>query len=216
MSQSDFDLLAVDESGRPTNGVSEPSPCGVQVEVFHNWLNIRDRTGWREGALTPVPIVGTFLHGELTYQDVTLLAVRGPQEGIYFVTWFTDSRQVYATLGIGCHGWVQEGPVRGSPQIPVYRGILPSSLEFLNFQIQEWLSQQRIPVSLARVSLEQAMRFNQGDAFVTRGANFPVPCTRPGEASPPLALEWLKAQQPPPPDKESSCSTASSTGGDGT
>jgi len=84
MALSNWDTLAVDETGESTNGVFV-SPLGVSVEFYKNWLYVRDRKGWQEGGRFVEPTVMQVDHGSLSYKDVSICAVRGPQNGVYAV-----------------------------------------------------------------------------------------------------------------------------------
>lgn len=84
MALSNWDTLAVDENGQSTNGVFV-SPLGVSVEFYKNWLYVRDSKGWQEGGRFVEPTVMQIDHASLSYKDVSIRAVRGPQNGVYAV-----------------------------------------------------------------------------------------------------------------------------------
>ena len=65
MSLSDWDVLALDESGRPSNGASELSPAGLMVEVVEDAIHLVSAGSWLPQSLTPPPLLGTLSHGVL-------------------------------------------------------------------------------------------------------------------------------------------------------
>jgi len=84
MALSNWDTLAVDENGESTNGIFT-SPNGVSVEFYKNWLYVRDKKGWQEGGRFVEPTVMQVDNGTLSYKDVSICAIRGPQNGVYAV-----------------------------------------------------------------------------------------------------------------------------------
>ncbi len=84
MALSNWDTLALDESGRPTNGVFT-SPLGIVVEIYKNWLYVRDSKGWESGGGYVEPTIMEIQHGSLSYKDVQISAIRGPKNGVYCV-----------------------------------------------------------------------------------------------------------------------------------
>jgi hypothetical protein len=98
MALSDWDTMAVDAEGRPTSGLFV-SRLGVEVEIYKNWLYIRDPKAWHEGGPFVEPTVAQVSSGSLTYKDVRIEAKRGPKRGIYCVV--TSKRYDYAPLK-GC------------------------------------------------------------------------------------------------------------------
>jgi hypothetical protein len=84
MALSNWDTLAVDENGESTNGVFV-SPLGVSVEFYKNWLYVRDSKAWQEGGRFVSPTVMQVESASLSYKDVSITAIRGPQNGVYAV-----------------------------------------------------------------------------------------------------------------------------------
>lgn len=84
MALSNWDTLAVNQTGESTNGVFV-SPLGVSVEFYKNWLYVRDKQGWNKGGRFVEPTVMQVEHGVLHYKDVSITAIRGPQNGVYAV-----------------------------------------------------------------------------------------------------------------------------------
>ena len=124
MALSDYDTLAVDHNGMPTDGVFV-SPSGVTVSVRKTWLSISDPKSWRKGGAFMEPVVMNINEGDLTYQDVRIRAVLG-RKGIYAVvsssaylpmTKDKDGKDVYVDptvtgmLVIGVYGYKHEAAI---------------------------------------------------------------------------------------------------------
>ena len=56
MALSNWDTFAVDEKGEPTDG-RFTSALGVEVEIYKNWLYVRDEQAWRDGGRFVSPTV---------------------------------------------------------------------------------------------------------------------------------------------------------------
>lgn len=160
MALSNWDTMAVDEKGAPTNGVFV-SPKGVRVEIYKNWLYLSEKSAEDE-SLNPRGIVGTVQSGEMSLKDVHIFAKRGPQNGIYCIVYWSNfepvpkegcelcgvkpaedgKKDAYheracpkvfgAMLGIGCYGYSDSEFV----------GVLPKSVEFLRAWQQESVTEK--------------------------------------------------------------------------
>lgn len=175
MALSNWDTLAVDEHGNPTNGVFV-SPMGVAVKVYKNWLFVEDEKGWAKGGRFVEPIVMEVQVGHLVYKDVAVYAVRGPKIGIYFAVWVGHEARS-AMLGIGCYGYKESEP-ESEEEVP-YLGIEHAEVEHLKALLKAWAEACDIPEELVQVPFERALRFCQGDAFFIGPDSA---ATKPGEA----------------------------------
>lgn len=104
MALSNWDTCAFDLDGKPIRG-SFISPRGVEVEIYKNWLYVRDssiakpteggKAGGRNGGTYEFArnTVMEIQHGFLHYRDVEISAVRGPQEGVYALVWSTEYQE---------------------------------------------------------------------------------------------------------------------------
>lgn len=168
-----FDAITWDEELHPSNGISSPSEAGLTVEIHRNWLHVLAPSLWRPGSL-PSPVVLILSEGEGTILDVNLVARRGPQDGIYFAAWTVNG---FALIGAG---------VRGTSAPPSYQGVTVASYEFLLSTLADWTAESRIPSHLL-AQPANPLRFNQGNAWIARGAGTPVLDVSPvGQAQPPL------------------------------
>ena len=108
MSLSAYDTLMVDHNGRNISGFWT-SPVGITVRIRKNWVYVEDPKGWRkDGANYQKPVVMEVQWGDIIYKDVHILALSGPQKGIYFIAWaYKWSKNKKKIIGeVGCKGKV--------------------------------------------------------------------------------------------------------------
>lgn len=86
MALSNWDTMAVSDKGESIDGVYT-SPSGIVVEFYKNWLYVRDQKSWTEESGWAEPTVMQVESGTLTYKDVHILALRGPQNGVFAAIW---------------------------------------------------------------------------------------------------------------------------------
>jgi hypothetical protein len=114
---SNWDTMSMDQDGEPTDG-SFTSPLGVEVEIYKNWLYIRDGKAWQDGGSYIEPTVMQVEHGVLTYKDVHIVALRGPQNGVFAACWTPpymnrnkddekDAGKLVGMIGCGVYGFRQ-------------------------------------------------------------------------------------------------------------
>lgn len=131
MALSNWDTLAIDLDGNPTNGVFKSQRSGATVELYKNWIYVRDPKAWREGDGRYVnDVVLEIQHGSLCYQNIHIAAMRGPQQGVFVVCWTVDYNEKPAKyegmIGCGVYGFDNEDWV----------GVTKESLDFL----KEWIT----------------------------------------------------------------------------
>jgi hypothetical protein len=108
MALSDYVVLAQDEHGKEI-GDRIVSPMGIGVEIYKNWLYVRDGRSWRSRSRFTSPTVMMIRQGNLIYQDLNILALRGPQDGVYVVAWHTDSRgRPHGMIGCGTEAHIED------------------------------------------------------------------------------------------------------------
>lgn len=185
MAASNWDTLALDEKSEPSTGYFT-SPLGVRVEVYKNWLYIYDAKAWEEGGAFTQDCVMEVQFGAVSYKDVSIFALRGPQEGVYaFVeSWHKEGGTYICTgmLGIGVYGFEDS----------TWVGVKPSSIEWLKKKMAEDEIAERIPNVLSKIDFTKAVRFNQGDAFFADRGMVTLAPTKPGEATVPILMQALK------------------------
>lgn len=106
MALSNWDTLAIDETGTPTNGTFT-SPLGVEVSFYKNWLYVEDKKAWEAGGYYIQPTVMKVASGDVTYKDVNILAKRGPQHGVYalITSGRTYEKNLKVMAGCGVSGY---------------------------------------------------------------------------------------------------------------
>lgn len=218
MALSNWDTLAVSLEGEPHGGVFV-SPGGVRVEFYKNWIYVYDEKGWTEGGNYVEPCVMELQYGSVTYKDVTIQAVRGPQNGVYGAAWSykpnkeTEKYEYTGMIGCGVYGFEGEEWVGVTPaSVEFLKQILSHSMPTYNEdEIRDWMEQfpeggdnreefekglresmtYDFPEEIAQVSFGQAVRFNQGDMFFTKKIGMPLAATKPGDSEEPVITKML-------------------------
>jgi len=213
MALSNWDTAALNHKGEPINGIFT-SPMGVTVEIYKNWLYVRDKKAWAEGGSFVEPTIMHVTSGDFIYKDVHLVAIRGPQEGVFAVVWSWDKerKNVLGMVGCGVYGFTDEGE---------WVGVTKDSLRWFQNRLQEKTAHEFIVVSyrhgedgvehsertrhevescvldvpecFREVDLvEKALRFNQGDAYFATRLGTDVDASPPGKAEEPLLMTMTK------------------------
>lgn len=186
MALSNWDTWALTHEGKPCEG-SFTSPAGVEVELYKNWLYVRDPQAWRPGEFCE-PVVMEVTQGNIVYRDVHILAWRGPQGGVYaqvWTGWGTDDKPYQGMVGIGAYGY------NGNEFV----GVLPESIAWF-VRLAEKQRQRKYVgcdalVKALKENQRSGIRFNQGDAYFARALGFDTPATTPGEAEDTVMSQML-------------------------
>lgn len=188
MAISDWDVLAVDEMGRPCNGTADPSSCGIIVDVLENLIQIVGAELWKPQGLYTTPILGMVRHGDFTLLDVSIVTAPAPRDGVFWATWFVRGKSLAGIVGLVCLGF---------DEADQWTGILPEHVEALDAQVKAWGEEKKIPAALAGLGFGNALRFNQGDRYFSKGLGMALDATPPGEARTPVFYAWRDQKQPP-------------------
>jgi len=182
MALSNWDTLAFDEKGESSTG-DFTSKLGVEVEVYKNWLYVRDEKAWVDGGQFVKSTVMQIQHGEITYKDIHVVALRGPQNGVYAFVWsgWEHEKTLTGMIGIGVYGYDDRGE---------FIGVTTDSLEWFKEQIKT--GDLDVPKVLKEIDLSKGQRFNQGDAFFAQHLGEGIPATPPGEAGPTVVSQIIK------------------------
>jgi hypothetical protein len=116
MALSNWDTMAFDENGEPTNGVIEGFAEGSACEIYKNWLYVRDTKMWTKDRHYIEPTIAKIEEGKVEVSDFNIEASRGPQNSIFvLVTSIRYKKQkegqpyqppeIRRLGGIGCYGY---------------------------------------------------------------------------------------------------------------
>ncbi len=190
MALSNWDTLALNKEGKPTNGVFK-STQGIMVSIYKNWLYVEDKDAWRDEDAFVEPIVMEIQEGRLTYKTIQILAKRGPQNGIYCVVYtlpYRDEKEKFNLMaGIGCYGFDGDKWV----------GVEPASVEYMAklctndgelFEAADWME---VEEALHNIDFSKALRFNQGDAFFAIHGGVSTPASKVGKAEEPVIMKVI-------------------------
>lgn len=194
MALSNWDTLAIRSDG-DIYGVLT-TPAGVEVEIYKNWLYVRDPDAWREGRFT-APTIMEVTSGEITYRDLTVNAWRGPQNGVFVVAiagWRENPTAVM--VGCGVYGFDEQDP--DDEADPKWIGVHRDSVDFLRARVVEDLGEDHPFVNA--VQWDALGRFNQGDARLARQVDVADPTTPPGESDAPFLIAALDLSAEPSAD----------------
>src|SRR3990167_4005838 len=98
MALSNWDTLAINHLGESTNGVFV-SPQKLSVSIRKNWLVVVDEVGKH---------LADIQYGEITIKDTHIVAIRGPQQGIYAAVFSGYEEKAVGMLCIGVYGFIKD------------------------------------------------------------------------------------------------------------
>ena len=128
MALSNWDTLAVNEKGEATNGEFTTRKKGVVALIYKNWMYVRDGEN----------MVMEIQHGEFSYKDLHVFAIRGPKNGIYVVCWddhwSIENVEPFSNMvvGVGLYGFSGEDWV----------GVEQNEVFFLDGHFQSFVRQE--------------------------------------------------------------------------
>lgn len=175
MGLSNWALAAINENGEGTNGVFVPEET-VELEIYKNWLYVRDKDNQGETHFHG-PCVMRINEGAIEYRNTTILAARGPKNGIYLVAYtgnlFGEGENAWsAILGIGCYGYGEQEQ---------WVGIEKEDVDYL-----ERIIDTNFDGPITSVPLDNLVQINQGDAFFAAQLGVEVPVADIGHAVEPI------------------------------
>ncbi len=194
MPLSEWDVLALDECGRSSNGTSETSPAGVVVSPFEGVLQTASAECWNPMGSFPSPQFGVVRAGEIGLLDITVVAQTlshpaGAVRGMIWATWFLRGAEIAATVGI---------TVRGFDDLGKYAGVTPADVKALKDTIARWAKVGRVPAELSALGTAHVLRFNQGDAFFAKQMGHACSATAPGYAELPMLYHTQRRESMEP------------------
>lgn len=106
MALSNWDDWSVDDKGKSCSG-EFTSNAGVRIAVYKNWLYVYDEKAWEENSGFAKPVIMNIDEGHLQYKDVHIVAIRGPQEGVFAAVWsgYEHLDNFKGMIGCGVYGY---------------------------------------------------------------------------------------------------------------
>ena len=152
--------------------------------------------------------------GDMQYKDIHVVALRGPQEGIYAVVWTGFGLDARGMVGCGVYGYVGEDWV----------GVKMDSLKWFTERLREEepysfyvpdftetyktneppkrvLHHSTVPVidvpsAFRKLDLTKGRRFNRGDMYFAQALGTPLQASAPEEASRPVLSQLVETSCP--------------------
>jgi hypothetical protein len=208
---SNWDTLCVDLRGEPVArcGIVDRR-TGVAVDFCKNWLYIRDPRAWRPGRRYVRPTVAEVHEGELSYGPFSIRAIRGPQEGIFAAVWHEHrgrdrKLRIRGIAGCAVYGYDDADEPRfvgvSTESLTFLRDFLTTTVEETDFiAVREYADGRAVrvrrepfamrrhlyglPDEFTEISLDGALRMNQGDAYFADALGAAVLATAVGDAAP--------------------------------
>lgn len=138
MALGNWDTFAIDINGKHVGSFT--SPLGVRVIFYKNWLEVKDPTVMFDNESSARDVIIVVNEGKITYRDVEISAIRGPQEGIYAVvhSGYTYNGTFQGMIGCGVYGYGDNNDGLDEDGHVPFVGVRRSSKEFL----QNWISKK--------------------------------------------------------------------------
>jgi hypothetical protein len=181
MALSNWDTLAFDQDGKPTNGTFTNGD--ISVEIYKNWLSIHGNKGWTDGNKGFIEdVIGHMYHGDIQYKNIHIKAKRGKQYSIMCIVWTVDWKKkgkdrYKMMIGLGCSGY----------QGHEWVGTKPDTFEALKKFAHQVLSEE-IGSEYGNIITFPflPLRFNQGDAYFANTLGTGLPATETGKSHKPI------------------------------
>lgn len=199
MALSNWDTLMIDQDRKPLGGMWK-SDSGIGVELYKNWIHVHDEKAYiGDRAHYSKPIIMMIEEGIICYKDIQIIALRGPQNGVYLVTWKHYYSKDYkkhwikGAIGCGVYGFsgnryvgVTKGAIRWFTKElkreEVHYDTLWSSDTRKEKKIKRHHAIYDAPDIFKNMNLIKVQRYNQGDAYIAAHINTPLQNTTPGKA----------------------------------
>lgn len=178
MALSNWDTLAFDKNGKPTNGIFQCK--GITAEIYKNWLYIHDPHAWEKDGRFCEDTIMQIYHGEVDYKTIQIIAKRGRQASILCVVYSWDynkpkAKQYEFMIGCGVYGY------RGGKWVGVEEKTFAQLLAFAKQVISE-----KTPAKDVVKFPEKPLRFNQGDAYFAKAFSQKIPASEVEKAEKPV------------------------------
>jgi len=183
MALSNWDTFAMTHENKPCGGVYT-SPRGISVEIYKNWIYLKDKDWNKVGDWHPVMEI---YDAKIHYKDVNVVS-KFINHTIYVATWsgYDDNdNSLRGMVGIGTMGHDVKGQ---------YVGVTARHLirlkKFLN--TKSIICSIEIPEVLKNLDLQKGKRFNQGDKFFSKTIGTDIQCSYIDEAKEPILSHFIK------------------------
>jgi len=190
MALSNWDTFAMDHTGTPCLGTFI-STKGVKVEIYKNWIFLKDQAWSKIGERYIVPYTMHLYTSRLRYSDVEVASLFVGQT-IYMAVWegYEDEDNTLPAfrgmIGIGTMGHHSDS----KDYIGATEKQIAKLKKFLNTQTTTY--SVNIPKTLANLDLSKGKRYNQGDMFFHNHLGLPSQCSTVGNAKETLFMQILK------------------------
>lgn len=191
MALSNWDCLCINHKGESIDSTFNFGN-GISISCYKNWLHIYDEISWDKRSGYVKPMVVNIYEGALVYNRVHILAIRGPQNGVYFVAWKDDwnKKQLKITGVIGCGVYGFSGNR--------YVGVTKKALRWFSKELNKKENNQGFkyhiydaPEMFRNMNLLNGTRFNLGDGFFSSNLKTDLQSSKPGKATAPMLIKML-------------------------
>ena len=165
MALSNWATLAWNEKGEPCEGKIEAE--GIAIEIYKNWLYVRDDKAWKEGAFIK-PTIMEIAEGQIEYHRFKIISSRGKNNELFVVAEYssTDYTEKKQLIGIGAYGYDDDGN---------YVGITSETkgefFHWIGMTKEDWW----FPIDIDVTKIKGFNAINQGDKYFADALGFETP-----------------------------------------
>ena len=182
MALSNWDTFAMTHESKPCGG-GFTSPRGISVEIYKNWIYLKDEDWNKVGDWHPVMEI---YDSRMSYKDV-FVASKFTNHTIYVATWsgYDYDKTIMGMVGIGTMGHDVKGEYIGVTAKQIIR-----LKNFLNSK--SIVCSVEIPKIFKNLDLQKGKRFNQGDKFFSKTIGTDIQCSSVDETKEPIFSQLIK------------------------
>jgi len=180
----------MDHTGKPCKG-EFISTKGVKVEIYKNWILLKDQAWSKVGERFVVPYTMHLYTSRLHYSNVSVASLFIGRT-IYMAVWegYENWEKYDAPPFAGMVGIGTMATGGKNKYIGVTKEHIAKLKKFLNTQTTTYAV--NIPKTLANLDLSKGKRYNQGDMFFHDYLGLPSQCSTVGDAKEPVISKMLK------------------------
>lgn len=167
MALSNWATLSWNENGEPCEGKIEAE--GITIEIYKNWLYVRDEKAWREGAAFIKPTIMEIAEGQIEYHRFKIIASRGKNNELFVVTEYysKDHTEKKQLIGIGAYGFDDDN------YVGVSEDTKGEFFYWIKRTREDWWFPMGIDVTVTKI--KDFKVFNQGDKYFADKLGFETP-----------------------------------------